>query len=202
MQQDDQDFDPADVLRSLGLDSDIDKTSFTEAMQKAMGKANENFVDGTCHRQWCQDMDECLWVSLREFQNNMNDKFFEGNLAPEDFFISDDNFIRYSTDGCNLPEEFYEGGTLENKSISFTFELLQALNFVNNFADDFEVLEGKYERFNNFGQNLYRFLQYSLFEKDLEKRAEVKGYIKDFISENDLFENQDKEDFLLVIENL
>src|SRR3989339_123322 len=203
MPQNDQNtIDTRAYLKSLGLQGDIEKISFKEALNQALDDSKNNFVDGICHRPWCQSMDECLWVSLRNLQNQFSEYFFDHNLAEEDLLINDVDFIRFATKGCYLPETYYERASLENKSIAFVLELMQALIFCNLSELSLEDLSEEDARLKAFGQDLYKFLLYSLHQSELSKRPAQIDKLKAFLSENQIFDREDSNDFLMMAKNI
>ncbi len=202
MQQGDNNskLSPEDFLRSLGYQGQLDEVGYKEAMQKAMDKMfDDSEHNGTvCHRLWCQDMAECLWVTLRAVQEDFNDLFFDGELKEEDFLIKDKEIVRFLDEGCNLPESFYESGTLENHTIDFVLQLLQALQFTNSKGINFdEFIESDGAK--QFAKDLYSLLKFTLIDLDAMKRKKCLQQVSAFISSTEFLEKEDKDDFLIML---
>lgn len=203
MPQDDQDLQNnskkvEDYLRELGLSGDVENMTFREAMDDAVAKVTGNFEEGTCYRPWCQDMDECLWVTLKNLQNTLSERFFEEGIDEENLLISDSEFVDFIQNGCMLPEEWYEYGTVENRLITFVIEVLQALEFANNGSLSLEEMFEE-ESVKKFGKNLYNILNFTLKNKDQKTAQYLLSSIEDFLLKNEIFKEEDAQDFLIAI---
>ncbi|OGJ49448.1 hypothetical protein A2335_02355 [Candidatus Peregrinibacteria bacterium RIFOXYB2_FULL_32_7] len=191
-----------EYLKSLGLEGNPDEISFKDAMNNALQKLNENFEDGgTCHRQWCQDMGECLWVTLRNLQTDFNERFFDSELKEEELIINDQDLIHFIKNGCDLDENWYDHNSFENQVIAFVTEIIQALEFSNISDNSFETILSD-SQVQEFGQALYNLLRHSLKLGNLSKIKENISQIKNFLRNNEIFIKEDNNDFLLRIKTL
>jgi hypothetical protein len=146
----------------------------------------------TCGRLWCQHRDECLWKTLLKLQNDVNVVFFDENLDEKDFIISQSDFNKFKKTGCCLAESWYEEGSLENELIVFALDIFQTLLFYSDLdLKNEEKIEAK-----EFAKNIYLFLSKHLNKYLWREKEDIFDKIEKFLISNDVFNEEDKIDFL------
>lgn len=203
MADDYDDLSPQDYLQAIGYEGDPNEQTYKEALQMAMDKMfDDSEHDGTvCHRQWCQDMGECLWVTLQGLQQEFAELFYGGELPADNYLISNDDVMRCMAEGCDLSEDWYDYGSYENEAISLVLELLQTLQYSSQNQDSFDQFIMS-EDSNDFGQNLYNLLKFSLLEKDSSSRREVIKKLQEFLEQSTILNAEDISDFSIRLGNL